>query len=93
MQIGARTSETDFYQNEIRDVADDFIETDGYSRNVRIFENQMDGSLSGISLAQALDGPTWVMYNIIANCGVCVATQSGGDWGYPIKTERRRPQR
>jgi len=86
VQIGARTSETDFYQNEIKDVADDFIETDGYSRNVRIFENRMDGSLSGISLAQALDGPTWVMYNIIANCGVCVATQSGGDWGYPIKT-------
>jgi len=85
-EIRARTSETDFYENTLLELSDDFLETDGYSRNVRIFHNTMRGSLSGISLAQALDGPTWVLYNIIADCGVCKAAAHGGDWGYPIKT-------
>lgn len=84
--IGGRTSETDFYRNRVHDVADDFVETDGYSRNVRIFDNFMDKSLSGISLAQALDGPTFVLYNHILNCGVCTATRDEGYEGYPFKT-------
>ncbi len=84
--INARSSETNFYDNEIRNVADDFLETDGFSRNVRIFGNRMDGSLTGVSLAQALDGPTWVMYNVLANWGMSVSAQLSGDWGYPIKT-------
>ena len=86
IEINARTSETDFYDNEIKNVADDFLETDGYSRNVRIFDNRMRGCLSGISLAQALDGPTWVVRNVIANSGVCQATRDGEFEGYPIKT-------
>jgi hypothetical protein len=85
-EISARTSETDFYRNRVTDVADDFLETDGYARNVRIFENYSDGSLSGLSLAQALDGPTWVVRNVIVNWGVCAATQIDDNWGYPIKT-------
>jgi hypothetical protein len=83
--IKARTSETDFYDNEITDVADDFLETDGYSRNVRIFDNRMRGCLSGISIAQALDGPTWVVRNVIADFGVCKATRDGEFEGYPVK--------
>jgi len=86
VECNVRTSETDFCDNEVLDIADDFIETDGYSRNVRIFGNYMSDALTGVSLAQALDGPTWVLYNVIANCGVCSATQLGGTWGYPIKT-------
>jgi parallel beta-helix repeat protein len=84
--IRARTSETDFYRNRVLGVADDFLETDGYSRNVRIFDNYSDGSLSGLSLAQALDGPTWVIRNVLLNWGVCTATRLGEQWGYPIKT-------
>jgi hypothetical protein len=85
VECNARTSETDFYDNEVIEIADDFIETDGYSRNVRIFGNRMDKALTGVSLAQALDGPTWVLFNVIANCGVCSGTRLGGVWGYPIK--------
>ena len=88
-EIKARTSETDWCNNTILNVADDFVETDGVSRNVRIFDNVMDVSLSGVSLAQALDGPTWVVYNVIANCGVCVASDGRADYayeGYPVKT-------
>ena len=89
VRIDARTSETDWYENTLVDIADDFVETDGVSRNVRIFDNYMDKSLSGISLAQALDGPTWMLYNVIANCGVCAASTNKADYpyeGYPFKT-------
>lgn len=88
-KIHPRTSETDWYDNTLIDIADDFVETDGFSRNVRIFSNYMDKSLSGVSLAQALDGPTWIIYNVIANSGVCVATTNPADYqyeGYPFKT-------
>lgn len=84
--INVRSSETDFYDNDIKNIADDFIETDGFSRNVRIFGNHMDGALTGISIAQALDGPTWIVRNVIANWGMSTSARLSGDWGYPIKT-------
>ena len=86
VSIGGRTSETDFYGNTVTDISDDLIETDGYSRNIRIFDNLMDVSLSGISLAQALDGPTFILYNQILNSGVCQATREENFEGYPFKT-------
>ena len=81
----ARTQETDFYQNQIDGCMDDFVEVDGFSRNVRIFDNVMNRSLTGVSLAQALDGPTYVVYNVIANCGMVPAAQREGNYGYPFK--------
>jgi hypothetical protein len=84
----ARTSEIDFYENVVEGCIDDFAEADGFSRNVRIFDNFMDRSLSGISVAQALDGPTFVLYNVIGNCGMVPAAQRAGseNAGYPFKT-------
>jgi len=82
----ARSNEIDFYHNYIDVCLDDFIETDGYARNVRIFENYMSRSLSGISLATALDGPTFIVYNVIANCGTVRSATKEGNAGYPFKT-------
>lgn len=84
----ARTNEIDFYENIIDGCIDDFVEADGYARNVRIFDNFMNRSLSGISVAQALDGPTFVIYNVIGNCGMVPAAQRPGseNAGYPFKT-------
>ncbi len=84
----ARTNEIDFYENIIDGCIDDFVEADGYARNVRIFDNYMNRSLSGISVAQALDGPTFIMYNVIGNCGMVPAAQRPGsdNAGYPFKT-------
>jgi hypothetical protein len=82
----ARTNEIDFYQNVVDGCVDDFLEADGYSRNVRIFDNRMTRSLSGVSLAQALDGPTFVIYNVLAECGSVPAAQRGEHYGYPFKT-------
>ncbi|MCE9615586.1 MAG: DUF1565 domain-containing protein [Lentisphaerae bacterium] len=82
----ARTQETDFYQNDIDGCMDDFIEVDGYARNVRVFDNYMVRSLSGISVAQALDGPTYMIYNVIGDCGMVPAAQREKNAGYPFKT-------
>lgn len=82
----ARTQETDFYENRIEGCLDDFIECDGFSRNTRIFNNFMNRSLTGISVAQALDGPTFTLYNVISNCGVVSAAQREENYGYPFKT-------
>ena len=83
---GRRTAEIDVYHNKIYHVADDFIEVDGYARNYRIFRNDMRQSLSGISLAQALDGPVWIVRNLIVDCGIAKATEIEGYQGYPFKT-------
>ena len=72
---GASTAETDFYDNTLTHVADDFCEIDGYARNYRFFRNYMRESLSGISLAQALDGPTWLVRNRIIDAGICKAIE------------------
>ena len=82
----ARSQETDFYHNRILGCLDDFMELDGFSRNVRVFENYMRRSLSGVSVAQALDGPTFVIYNVLADCGLTASTTREGNWSYPFKT-------
>lgn len=82
----ARTNEIDFCENVIDGCVDDFLEADGFSRNVRIFDNTMRRSLSGVSVAQALDGPTFVIYNIISECGSVPAAARGEHYGYPFKT-------
>ncbi len=82
----ARTQETDFYENTMDGCIDDFIELDGYARNVRVFDNVMSRSLSGISVAQALDGPTYIAYNVLADCGMVAAAWREGNFGYPFKT-------
>ena len=82
----ARTQETDFYENRLSGCLDDFVECDGFSRNTRIFNNVMERSLTGISVAQALDGPTFSLYNVIGNCGVVSAAQREENYGYPFKT-------
>ena len=82
----ARSNEIDFYHNYMDVCLDDFMEVDGYARNVRVFENYLNHSLSGISLAQALDGPTFIVYNVIANCGTVRSAIKEENAGYPFKT-------
>lgn len=82
-----RTSEIDFYRNTVTGVCDDALEVDGFSRNVRVFDNTMRGCLSGISIAQAVHGPTWVVRNVIADFGRSTAVTLPPHFeGYPVKT-------
>jgi len=82
-----RTHETDFYDNQIVKVCDDFIEADGQCGNVRIFGNRMANCLSGISVAQGYQGPTYVLYNVISGFGNSSASRLPPKYeGYPVKT-------
>ena len=82
-----RTHETDFYENTILKVCDDFIEADGQCGNLRIFRNRMENCLSGISVAQGYQGPTYVLYNVLSGIGNSSASQLPPQFeGYPVKT-------
>ncbi|MCE9612658.1 MAG: right-handed parallel beta-helix repeat-containing protein [Lentisphaerae bacterium] len=83
---GVKSSETDFYSNTVVRVLDDLIEVDGISRNVRIFHNTMERYLTGISIAQATEGPTYVLYNILGRHGDSTASTIDGYVGYPVKS-------
>jgi len=80
------TSESDFYSNTVVRVLDDLIEVDGFARNVRIFRNTMQHYLTGISIAQAVDGPTYVLYNILGHHGDSTAASIDKFTGFPVKT-------
>lgn len=81
-----RTSETDFYNNHIVSALDDLMEIDGFSRNVRVFNNRMENYLSGVSIAQAVEGPTYVLFNEFSRHGQTTASAIDGYEGYPVKS-------
>jgi predicted outer membrane repeat protein len=80
------SSETDVYSNTVVRVLDDLIEVDGFARNVRIFRNRMQRYLTGISIAQAVDGPTYVLYNVLGRHGESTAASIDKYAGFPVKT-------
>jgi hypothetical protein len=82
-----RTHETDFYNNRVVKVCDDLIEADGQCLNLRIYGNRMANFLSGISIAQGCQGPTYVVYNELIGAGNTSATRLPPHFeGYPVKT-------
>ncbi len=74
------TRDLDFYGNTVEDCLDDAVETDGGGINCRIYRNRFRSFLTGVSVAPAFLGPTYIMRNMLY------------DWhsvaeftGYPIK--------
>lgn len=64
-QEGKETVSVDFYRNDIFATADDFIETDGGSHNIRVFENRGFNSYhSAISAQPTFGGPVYFIRNI-----------------------------
>jgi hypothetical protein len=82
--IGARgpTKHMDFHDNVVRNLLDDGIECDGAGSNVRIYRNRIDDFLTGISLAPAQGGPTYVMRNLLTGWR---DSRSHVYEGYPFK--------
>jgi len=58
---------SDVEANTFRHLSDDGVETDGWSSNVRVVNNHFENLLSGISVAPALGGPTYIIGNVIAD--------------------------
>jgi hypothetical protein len=58
----------DFYRNDIFNMADDFIESDGGSHNIRIFENRgFNAYHAAISAQPVFGGPVYFIRNIFYN--------------------------
>jgi hypothetical protein len=76
----APTVDMDFCNNLIESAGDDGIETDGAGRNVRIYGNRFHGFLTGVSVAPAAGGPTYIFRNLLTGWH----SNSGYD-GYPFK--------
>ncbi len=74
------TRDLDFYRNVIADCGDDAVETDGAGANVRIYGNTFRAFLTGVSVAPAYPGPTYVFRNQFQGW----RTRSGFT-GYPVK--------
>ena len=58
---------SDIEANIFRHLSDDGVETDGWSSNVRVVNNYFENLLSGVSVAPAIGGPTYVIANLITD--------------------------
>jgi len=76
----APTTDMDFNDNTVFSVNDDCIETDGSGINNRIYQNRFRKFLTGVSVAPAATGPTYIFRNLFTGW----ENHSGYD-GYPVK--------
>jgi len=76
----APTTDFDFHDNIVEFVNDDGLETDGSGTNCRIYNNHFHSFLTGVSIAPAAIGPTYIMRNLLT----AWHANSGYD-GYPFK--------
>ena len=67
-EAGKKTVSVDFYRNDIFNMADDFIEADGGSHNIRIFENRgFNAYHAALSAQPVFGGPVYFFRNICYN--------------------------
>ncbi len=64
--LAGPTDNMDFHNNVIEHCVDDAIETDGAGSNCRIYFNQFRDFLTGVSVAPAAIGPTYIFRNILS---------------------------
>ncbi len=58
----------DFYDNDIFNMGDNCIETDGGGRNIRVFRNRcLNTALQGLSAQPIFGGPVYFIRNIVYN--------------------------
>ncbi len=74
------TLNLDFYNNVVEYINDDCIETDGAGTNCRIYNNTFRSFLTGVSVAPAAIGPTWIIRNLFTGWET-----HDGYVGYPVK--------
>lgn len=77
--------DNDVYQNTIRQVRDDSLETDGISAiNLRVHHNAVDDVFSGISFGPITQGPEYFLYNTFRNFRNDVVKLAYGTSGHII---------
>jgi hypothetical protein len=78
---GGFNRDADIYGNLICFANDDAIEIDGGQVNVRVYLNQFEGCLCGVSIQGCMSGPSYVFRNLLVNMG-----DENGIGGQTIKT-------
>jgi DNA-binding winged helix-turn-helix (wHTH) protein len=63
------TTETDVYDNDFFELADDGVEAEPYCANLRIWGNRITSVMMGISTAPAGPGPIWIVRNVAYRFG------------------------
>jgi hypothetical protein len=83
----APTEDLDFHDNLVLNCGDDGIETDGVGSNCRIYSNVFSNFLTGISVAPAALGPTYIFRNALLRWRSVPSTEGedGRFYGYPVK--------
>lgn len=83
----APTEDLDFHDNIVLNCGDDGVETDGVGSNCRIYSNVFSNFLTGISVAPAALGPTYIVRNALLRWRSIpsVEGEDGRFYGYPIK--------
>lgn len=83
----APTEDLDFHDNLVLNCGDDGVETDGVGSNCRIYGNTFSNFLTGISVAPAALGPTYIFRNTLQRWRSVpsVEGEQGEFHGYPIK--------
>lgn len=61
--------DSDIYGNHVADCTDDGIEVDGGAENIRVWDNLIERTYCGISLAPVILGPVYVWRNVIREYG------------------------
>ena len=87
--IGGFTKDGDIYGNMLALGRDDGIELDGGQCNIRMYNNRLEQTYTGISTAPNRKGPSYIFNNVIWNMGdgaksvrQSVAVKNGGDVTY-----------
>ncbi len=78
---GGFNRDADVYGNLMCFANDDALEIDGGQINVRVFQNQFEGCLCGVSIQGCMSGPSYVFRNLLVNMG-----DENGIGGQTIKT-------
>ncbi|MHB8901873.1 MAG: right-handed parallel beta-helix repeat-containing protein, partial [Thermoguttaceae bacterium] len=78
---GGFNRDADVYGNLICFANDDAVEIDGGQINVRVFGNQFEGCLCGVSIQGCMSGPSYVFRNLLVNMA-----DENGIGGQTIKT-------
>ena len=59
--------DVDIYNNHIHHISDDALEPEGTCINLRLRNNLVDSTLTGVSLAPITSGPVWVLRSLFTN--------------------------
>jgi hypothetical protein len=87
-------ADSDIYGNRVSHVYDDAIEAEGANRNVRIWGNFLDTTMTAIANAPTTEGPLYVWRNVshrMAGMYNPVASADSGPRGAFVKAGSRHP--